>query len=58
MNVAELTRLKELERENNRLKKMYAELSLEHGILKDVIGKKYPGLTDEDWLQSCKRPMG
>lgn len=28
-------RLKELEKENTRLKKMYAELSLEHGILKD-----------------------
>lgn len=28
-------RLKELEKENARLKKMYAELSLDHGILKD-----------------------
>ena len=28
-------RLKELEQENARLKKMYAELSLDHGILKD-----------------------
>ena len=28
-------RLKELEEENARLKKMYAELSLDHGILKD-----------------------
>ena len=28
-------RLKELEEENVRLKKMYAELSLDHGILKD-----------------------
>jgi putative transposase len=28
-------RLKELEAENARLKKMYAELSIDHGILKD-----------------------
>jgi len=28
-------RLKQLEIENSRLKKMYAELSLDHGILKD-----------------------
>ncbi|MBV6426865.1 MAG: hypothetical protein KIPDCIKN_01378 [Haliscomenobacter sp.] len=28
-------RLKELETENARLKKMYAELSIDHGILKD-----------------------
>ncbi|MEO0007340.1 MAG: transposase [Saprospiraceae bacterium] len=28
-------RLKELESENARLKKMYAELSIDHGILKD-----------------------
>jgi len=28
-------RLKELEKENARLKKMYAELSLKHGILQD-----------------------
>ncbi|MER3423943.1 MAG: hypothetical protein C4293_12640 [Nitrospiraceae bacterium] len=33
-------RLKELERENNRLKRMYADLSLENAALKDVIAKK------------------
>ena len=36
----ELHRLKELEKENARLKKMYAELSLHHEALKDVIEKK------------------
>lgn len=40
MNVSELKRLKELETENNKLKQMYADLSLEHKVLKDIIEKK------------------
>jgi putative transposase len=48
MNVSDLKRLKELETENQRLKAMYAEVSLEHKILKDVLEKKFPGLIDED----------
>lgn len=40
-NVSELARLKELETENARLKKMYANLSLEHEALKDVLSKKW-----------------
>jgi len=47
MNVSELKRLKELETENRRLKTMYAEISMEHGILKEVLEKKFPGLIDE-----------
>lgn len=35
-----LRHYKELERENARLKKMYADLSLDHSILKEVIEKK------------------
>jgi len=35
-----LRKHKELERENAALKKMYAELSLDHMILKEVIEKK------------------
>jgi putative transposase len=40
MSVADLKRLKELEEENRRLKHMYAELSLDHQILKDILEKK------------------
>lgn len=40
MSVSELKRLKELEDENRRLKQMYANLSLEHEALKDIIEKK------------------
>ena len=36
---SELKRLKELEEENRRLKQMYANLSLEHEALKDIIEK-------------------
>lgn len=41
MTVDELKRLKELEYENARLKKMFAELSLENAALKDVLSKKW-----------------
>ena len=40
MEVSDLRRLRELEEENQRLKQMYAELSLEHQVLKDVVKKK------------------
>jgi putative transposase len=39
MSVSELKRLKELEEENRRLKQMYANLSLEHEALKDILEK-------------------
>lgn len=47
MELSELRRLKVLEDENRRLKQMYADMSLEHRILKDVIEKKFPGLKGE-----------
>lgn len=40
LEVNELKRLRELEEENNRLKKMYADVSMDNHILKDVISKK------------------
>lgn len=41
MEASQLKRLKELEDENARLKKMYAELSLDNVMLKDVLSKKW-----------------
>ncbi len=35
-----LRKYKQLEEENSRLKRMYADLSIDHRILKDVIEKK------------------
>lgn len=40
MTVSELARLKDLEKENRRLKQMYADTSLENTILKEIIEKK------------------
>jgi putative transposase len=40
MEASDIKRLKELEEENRRLKQMYAELSLDHKVLKDIIEKK------------------
>jgi putative transposase len=40
MSPSQLRRLKELEVENARLKKMYADLSLLHEAFKDAIEKK------------------
>jgi putative transposase len=38
--VAELRRVKELEAENAKLKRMYAELALENAAIKDVLQRK------------------
>jgi putative transposase len=38
--VAELRRLRELEAENARLKRMYADLALENAAMKDVLSRK------------------
>ncbi len=40
MEASDIRRLKELEEENRHLKQMYAELSLDHKILKGIIEKK------------------
>lgn len=40
MEVSDVKKMKELEEENSRLKKMYANLSLVHEALKDAVAKK------------------
>jgi putative transposase len=41
MDAGQLKRLKELEAENRRLKHMYADLSLDHELLKEILEKKF-----------------
>ncbi len=36
----DIKRLKELEEENQQLKRMFADLSLKHEVLKDIVKKK------------------
>ena len=40
MEASDLKRMKELEAENGRLKRMYADLALENTAMKDLIEKK------------------
>lgn len=40
VQVSELQRLRELEAENARLKRMYADLALENAAIKDVLNRK------------------
>ena len=41
MEASDVRRLKELEEQNNRLKHMYADISLENRALKVIITKKF-----------------
>jgi putative transposase len=41
MDASLITRLKELEAENSRLKKMYADVQLDAHILKEALAKKF-----------------
>jgi putative transposase len=40
MEASDLKRVKELEAENSKLKRMYAELALDNAAMKDLIAKK------------------
>ena len=39
-SVSNVTRLRELEAENTKLKRMYADLALENAAIKDVLARK------------------
>lgn len=43
MDASALSRLRALTEENQRLKQMYADLSLEHRVLKEIVEKKLSG---------------
>ena len=41
MDASLMTRMKELEAENNRLKKMYADVQLQNDVIKEAMAKKW-----------------
>lgn len=41
MDASLMTRMKELEAENNRLKKMYADVQLQNEVIKEAMEKKW-----------------
>lgn len=41
MDASLMTRMKELEAENNRPKKMYADVQLQNDVIKEAIAKKW-----------------
>ncbi len=41
MDVSLMARMRELEQENSRLKKMYAEIQLKHDVLQESLAKKW-----------------
>jgi putative transposase len=41
MDASLIARMKALDDENRRLKKMYAERSMQNGVLKEALGKKW-----------------
>ena len=43
MDTSMISEMKGLEDENRRLKKMFAELSMQNELLKEALGKKLPG---------------
>ena len=45
MEANEVKRLKDLEEENSRLKRIVANLTLENDAIKNVLEKKFGGLT-------------
>lgn len=40
-SVSDVTRLRELEAENAKLKRMYADLAIENAAIKDVLNRKW-----------------
>ena len=52
MELSELKQLRQLEEENNRLKRMYATLSMDHDLLKEALAKKLDlDLSFEKWRE-------
>jgi putative transposase len=54
MQLSDLKRLRELEKENRRLKQMYADISLEYRIVKDILEKKLARTERKNMIQKVQ----
>src|SRR5947209_17845934 len=52
-SVSDVKRLRELETENAKLKRMYADLALEKAAIKDVLNRKLKGRSRSDRSPRC-----
>ena len=58
-SVSDVRQLRELEAEHAKLKRMYADLALEHAAIKDVLHRKLSGRPRSDsWLRCWYRSIG
>lgn len=55
LEASELRRVKDLEAENAKLKRMYAEMALDNAALKDLIAKKLQGRVRSRWVITSLR---
>ena len=55
MEVSDIKRLKELDEENQRLKRMFADLSLKHEALKDIVEKSFKAGRE---ARACRLRLG
>ena len=53
MDASMITQMKSIEDENRRLKKMFAELSMQNELLKEALGKNRPALSTPRDGRNC-----
>ncbi len=59
MDASMMSEMKALEEENRRLKRMYADLSMQADLLKEALGKNNPAIsTPRDGRASCGATRG
>lgn len=55
LDASEHRRVKDLETENARLKRMYAEMALNNAALKDLMANNYRAGSEAEWLAPIRR---
>ena len=58
MDASMITEMKGIEDENRRLKKMFAELSMQNELLKEALGKNSPAIPASGDGRDCRDAKG